>query len=157
MHSPGILMSGEPGSSTKLFTVEEANAMLPLVRAITSDVVRLSREIVERRQRLAVLSAGRKLTEGDPYGDELLAGERDLHQQIARLQEHLDELTALGVECKGGPEGLVDFPSWMDGRVVYLCWQYNEPEISHWHELDAGFAGRQSLGAATCSRDSAAS
>jgi len=39
----------------------------------------------------------------------------------------------------------VDFPCWMDEREVYLCWKLDEPEVSHWHEVDAGFAGRQKL------------
>ena len=52
--------------------------------------------------------------------------------------------------CGGGdetacPEGLVDFPSRLDGRTVFLCWRLGEPEVLHWHELDAGFAGRQPL------------
>ncbi len=144
-------MTGEAESSIKLFTVEEANAMLPLVRAITADVVTLSREIVERRQRLAFLRAGRDLRDGDPYGDELLAMEDETRRQFVKLQGHIDELAALGVECKGGPEGLVDFPSWMDGRVVCLCWRHEEPEIAHWHEVDAGFAGRQLLTVQSCS------
>jgi len=41
--------------------------------------------------------------------------------------------------------GLVDFPSRLDGREVYLCWRFGEDEIAHWHELDAGFAGRQKI------------
>ena len=62
-----------------------------------------------------------------------------------RLQEFVDELRDLGVEPKNGPDGLIDFPSMMDGRLVYLCWKLGEPEVQHWHELDAGFAGRHSL------------
>ncbi|HUX86133.1 MAG TPA: DUF2203 family protein [Chloroflexota bacterium] len=41
--------------------------------------------------------------------------------------------------------GLVDFPAERDGRVVYLCWRRGEDQIHYWHELDAGFAGRQPL------------
>jgi hypothetical protein len=48
-------------------------------------------------------------------------------------------------------EGLVDFPSLMDGRIVYLCWRLGEPEVLHWHELKSGFAGRQSLTAGSLS------
>jgi len=51
----------------------------------------------------------------------------------------------LGVEPKNGPEGLVDFPAVLDGRPVYLCWKLGEPEVLHWHDLDAGFRGRQPL------------
>jgi len=54
-------------------------------------------------------------------------------------------LRRFGCELKGVRQGLVDFPALRDGREVYLCWQYDEPEIAFWHEVDAGFAGRQPL------------
>lgn len=135
---------------TKLFTVEEANAMLPLVRAIVADIVRLSRDIVERRQRLMMLAAGRELKDGDPYSAELAAVEDDLQQSAKQLQGYVEELTALGVEPKGLSDGLVDFPAMMEGRLVWLCWKYNEPEVAHWHEWDAGFSGRQPLSLQGC-------
>ncbi|MEX0979285.1 MAG: DUF2203 family protein, partial [Pirellulales bacterium] len=52
-----------------------------------------------------------------------------------------------------GPEGLVDFPCRMDGRIVFLCWKLGEPEVTHWHELDSGYAGRQSLVAGSLAQD----
>jgi hypothetical protein len=64
--------------------------------------------------------------------------------QEEKLASYINELTKLGVELKG-PDGLCDFPSIMDGREVCLCWRLGEPEVMHWHELDAGFAGRQPL------------
>ena len=74
--------------------------------------------------------------------------QEQLDVQMQRLNELIDELRELGAEPKNGPGGridLVDFPSDMDGRMVYLCWQLGEANVSHWHELDAGFAGRQVL------------
>jgi len=62
-----------------------------------------------------------------------------------KLQEYVDELRQLGVEPKTLTEGLIDFPSMMDGRIVFLCWKHGESEVQHWHELDAGFGGRQPL------------
>ena len=67
------------------------------------------------------------------------------------LQGYVDELRELGVEPKGAVEGLVDFPSKMDGRVVYLCWKLGEPEVLFWHDLDSGFGGRQPLTAGSVS------
>jgi hypothetical protein len=130
---------------TKLFTVEQANAVLPLVRAITTDLVKLSREVMDRRERLALLSAGRKATAKDPYAEELAQIEEELDKDSEQLQAYVDELRELGVEPKSGPEGLVDFPCLMDDRIVLLCWKLGELEVTHWHEVDAGFAGRQSL------------
>ncbi len=129
----------------RLFTVEEANARLPLVRAITRDLSHLARDLVDRRQRLDSLLAGRKLSATDVYSDELADMYKSIERDSRRLEEYVQELQTLGVEAKGAVDGLVDFPSMMDGRVVYLCWKLGEPELLHWHEMDAGFAGRQPL------------
>ena len=58
-----------------------------------------------------------------------------------------DEILARGVRFPtGGLEyGLLDFPTTLDGRVVYLCWKQGEPKVSHWHEINGGFAGRQPI------------
>ena len=138
-------MAGKTYRPSKVFTVDEANAYLPLVRAIMSDIVQLSRELAERRQRLDVITRGRDVSRGDPYSDELTQVREELDKDTRRLAEYVRELADLGVEPKSATEGLVDFPSMMDGRLVYLCWKYDEPEVLFWHELDAGFAGRQSL------------
>jgi hypothetical protein len=129
----------------KFFTPEQANQALPLVRAITTDLAHLSRDVIERRERLTRLMAGREIEAGDPYGEEVAEVERELEFDTKRLNEYVEELRQLGVEPKNGPEGLVDFPARMDGREVYLCWKLGEPEVLFWHHLDAGFAGRQPL------------
>jgi len=137
----------------KLFTVEQANAALPLVRAITADLVQLSRDVMERRERLAFLTGRRPSPTNDPYSEELAQIQDELEKDNAQLQAYVDELRELGVEPKSGPEGLVDFPSMMDGRIVFLCWKHGEPEVMYWHEVDAGFAGRQSLVAGSMAED----
>lgn len=129
----------------KLFTLEEANAMLPLVRAIVADLASLSREVIERRERLLALRTNRQGASRDLYGEELAEIEQQFERDTDVLAGYVEELTELGVEPKNAPEGLVDFPCLMDGRVVYLCWKLGEPEIGFWHELEAGFAGRQPL------------
>lgn len=130
---------------TRVFTVAEANAMLPLVRAITRDLVRLSREVVDRHQRVEHLKAGRDMTSGDIYDQELAQIEEELAKDRQRLHEFVEELRQLGVEPKSGIEGIVDFPAILEGELVFLCWKYNEPEVVYWHSLDGGFAGRQRL------------
>ncbi len=139
----GVKYSGS--AEPKLFTVEQANAMLPLVRAIVKDVAELSRDVVERRERLSLLLSGREDEPADMYRDELAQVEQELEKDTQRLREYVQELQELGVEPKNGPEGLVDFRCLMDGRVVYLCWKLGEAEITHWHDLDSGFSGRQPL------------
>jgi hypothetical protein len=134
----------------RVFTVDQANACLPLVRSIVADMVQLAREMLERRQRLDSLSLGRDTSRSDLYSEELLHIEEELEKDTHRLRGFVDELLELGVEPKGAAEGLVDFPHLMDGRLVYLCWKYNEREVLYWHEIDAGFAGRRPLTAGVC-------
>jgi hypothetical protein len=132
-------------SNQKVFTVAQANAALPLVRAIVADLSRVSREVIERRHRLSVLLARRHSEARDPYMEELTQIEEELDKDVQRIQEYVDELRQLGVEPKSAPEGLVDFPAIIDGRMAYLCWRLGEPEVLFWHELTAGFQGRQPL------------
>ncbi len=148
MKEVGNSASGKQGAGLKVrhfFTVEEANARLPLVRAITKDMVELAKDVVDRQGRLASLLEGRKLTAKDVYSAELLEMQKSLEQDQDRLVGYARELHELGVEAKGAVEGLVDFPARMDGREVCLCWRLGEPEVLYWHELEAGFAGRQPL------------
>jgi hypothetical protein len=136
----------------KLFTIEEANKALPLVRAIVADIVSKYSAVSERKSRLDQIRESRSSRErgsSDLYGEELTQVEQELDKEIAELQEFIEELENLGVELKDISRGLVDFRGQMDGREVYLCWLLGEDEVGHWHELDAGFSGRQSLLAKT--------
>lgn len=130
---------------SKLFTPEEANAMLPLVRAIVGDLVEISGAALERRERLQQLLDGRELSDADPYAEELAQVERELEQDMERIRGFAKELEELGIELKDPVTGLIDFPWEKDGRTVYLCWKYNEPQVGHWHEINDGFPGRQEL------------
>mgnify|MGYP002622956407 CR=1 FL=1 len=137
-------MSDDPYNPTKLFTAEQANAMLPLVRCIVKDMVELSDDMIERRQRLDSMRAHRQL-KSDAQDEEIAVMEAEFRADTERLQGFINELVDLGVEPKGVAQGLVDFPSKRNGRIVYLCWKLGEPDIRYWHELDGGFAGRQPL------------
>lgn len=135
-------------SPKKHFTVEEANQTLPLVRAIVADIVRQYSEIREREERLVRLQKSRRTPQRESdsfYADELAQVEQDLDQQRETLLGYIGELEGLGVELKDPAVGLIDFRAMMDGREVYLCWRLGEDEVGFWHELDAGFPGRQSL------------
>jgi hypothetical protein len=131
-------------SRKKFFTVEEANATLPLLRAILRDITNLAHELRDRHHRLLRLqSAGGKLDKA--HAEEIKEGIEEFERDQDRMREYEDELRKLHVELKDYFTGLVDFPCWMDGREVYLCWRMDEQEVAHWHELDAGFSGRQKL------------
>jgi hypothetical protein len=127
----------------KFFTVAEANATLPLLRAILRDVTTLAHQLRDRDQlRLRLESSGGA---DAAHHEEVQQITDELERDQERLREYVEELRSLNVELKDPFAGLVDFPCWMDEREVYLCWKLDEPEVSHWHEVDAGFAGRQKL------------
>lgn len=130
----------------RYYTVDEANHALPLVRVIVADIVSKYAEVKERKERLDRIRRPNSRRGGeDLYSEEIAQVEADLERDLETLQGFIDELTGLGIEMKDLSRGLVDFYSLMDGREVYLCWLLGEDEVAHWHELEAGFAGRQSL------------
>ena len=133
----------------QFFTVEDANKRLPLVRAIVADIVDLYGYVHDREQRLKEISelpgSTNKRDEETPYSEETRLAEEELDRDKQKLFGFFKELEELGVEMKDPRIGLIDFRSKMDGREVYLCWKQGEEEVAHWHELDAGFAGRHSL------------
>ena len=129
----------------KYFTVAEANATLPLLRAILRDITALARDLRDRHERLTRLRPSKRGAIAEAYDEELREVEAEFERDQERMQEYVQELTSLGVELKDPDTGLIDFPCWMDNREVYLCWKLGEAEVAHWHEIDAGFAGRQRL------------
>ena len=130
----------------KFFSVDEANKALPLVKAIVGDIVRQFETVNDAQATPRVtVKAERPRPANDPYAEETAQSRAELESpRRSSSPPIIEELSRLGVELKG-PDGLCDFPSLRDGREVYLCWRLGEPEVTHWHEKNAGFAGRQPL------------
>lgn len=124
----------------KLFTIEEANALLPTVREILQKIQRF-------RRRLAAFRGQAKLAaEGAELGGGGMDGGAHYAMVLTNFNTEMSELESLGVQLKDFERGLVDFPSLRDGRVVLLCWQLGEgDELEWWHDMEAGFAGRTPL------------
>ena len=129
----------------KLFTLAEAEALLPTAREELLAMQACKREIDVLREGL--VEVGERATGNGHVKDEAFVAEkrRKAEALVEQLNERLARLNEWGVELKGLDEGLLDFPSDRDGRVVYLCWKFDEPRIDWWHEIDAGFGGRQPL------------
>jgi hypothetical protein len=126
----------------QLYTVDQANRTLPLVRRIVEDVVREHERWQDAIVRLDVLMSATRADLPDPR---IAALEREV-QSIARdLDRCQGELEALDIQLKDRRIGLIDFPSELDGRRVLLCWRLGEPSVQFWHDEDAGYAGRQPL------------
>lgn len=126
----------------RLFTRAEAEALLP----------RLSELLHDLRDQVATLDRGRATLASIPIAarangraGEAAALSADLTAVMSAIQETLVAIEALGVEVKDPRTGLVDFRSLRAGRIVYLCWRLGEPRILYWHDLDAGFVGRQPI------------
>ncbi len=128
-----------------LFTLEQAEAMLPQVRDELLAMQACKREVDELRgsfEHTAHKSAGN----GHVKDEAGLADKRRRAEALVeQINERLARINEWGVELKGIDEGLVDFPSRREERIVYLCWRLGEDRIAWWHEIDTGFAGRQPL------------
>jgi hypothetical protein len=126
------------GMSQKTFTLNEARSMLPRLRSLLSLIrdertllVNLQPHINKARER--VESNG-----GSPYGALYI-------ERAFKFTEALELIEQTGVIVKDFRVGLIDFPYEYDGRIVYLCWKPDEDELTWWHEVDDGFAGRQPI------------
>ena len=129
----------------ELFTLEQAEAMLPQVCDELLAMQACKRELDDLRTDLvhvAETSTGNgHVKDEDGLGKKRRRAEAlvdDLNQRLARIN-------GWGIELKDIDQGLIDFPSSRAGRTIYLCWRLGEERIGWWHEVDAGFAGRQSI------------
>jgi len=124
----------------KIFTLEEANALLPSVRKIVRKIQRAHENLSQFREE------AKKASEAAEQGGGGVSNGVAYATALAQLTIQIQELESLGVQLKDFERGLVDFPSLRDGRVVLLCWQMGEgDELEWWHDVDAGFAGRTPL------------
>jgi hypothetical protein len=120
------------------YTVEEANAQLPLVGKVV-------RRIQDARRRLAddgfddEFSTLAELTGGAWPGYEHASAALEIALGYDRLEE-------MDVVVRDLERGLIDFPSLLGGEEVYLCWLLDEPAVGHWHAVESGFGGRRPLG-----------
>jgi hypothetical protein len=119
------------------FSLEEASSLLPRVEPLLV-------ELREQRDRLTDAEAHELLSGAAPSNGGGHAG-RAVGEAFLRVRELLAELTAIGIVIRDIDRGLIDFPAIREGREVYLCWELGEERISFWHELEAGYGGRQAL------------
>ena len=119
------------------FTREEANALLPQLTALLT-------QLREARDELTDEQAHEALAEAAPANG---GGEEGRQVGIAFLEVRrlLETVEQAGIVLRDIDSGLVDFPALMDGREVYLCWELGEDEVGFWHELEGGYGGREPL------------
>ena len=125
-------------SDERIFTVAEAEALLPPLRTLLA-------EIGEAWDRVRQLNPEvQKARDASAFDGFTKAGV-DYVEAISHLIFLIHQIKDLGVLLKDAEKGLCDFPYMRQGRVVYLCWQLGEDRIGFWHDIEAGFAGREPL------------
>lgn len=122
----------------RYFTLQEANEALDLIRPLLDEVQQIRLKILEKQPE-AWPALEKSVGNG---GNRALS---DMVQDFEKLDALIHGILETGVLIKDINVGLLDFPALRGGREVYLCWQYGEEAIAFWHEVEAGFAGRQPI------------
>ncbi len=120
----------------KHFSLNEAQALLPVVRESFARIAKL------RRKLFGAPDTGDYSTESTA---DMSPGAADAAEAALQINQIVLSLTELGVQVKDLSIGLVDFPHIRDGREVFLCYRLGEETVEFWHDLEAGFVGRQRL------------
>jgi hypothetical protein len=127
---------------SKLFTVEEANAMLPVLRPLLENILEIIRRLKSKSE---IVIRSEKLDPEAPNLMDRLREDSDIARLLHQVKLGVDEIHGYGCICKGVEQGLIDFPCMLGPEVVLLCWQLGEPAVGHWHRIEDGFAGRRAL------------
>ena len=122
---------------SKHYTIDEARALLPLVRQWLTELETFQKRLHVLDERVAAL-----LKHGDDAGGEPV---HQLIKTLARCQQVLQEFRRRQIQVKDLRRGLLDFPALRDGREVFLCWEKDEEDIEFWHDLETGYGGRERL------------
>ena len=124
--------------ATRVYTLNEARSALPRIRRLMGEVQSARAEILRLRP-----EAWPALRKAAGNGGNVAAGQLLAH--FARLEAGVKGIGQLGVVVKDVDSGLVDFLARRQGREVYICWRYGEDELVYWHDIQAGFSGRQMI------------
>jgi len=127
---------------TRLFTVDEANALLPELKPL---VERILTHLTSLKEKSEVVIREERLSPSSPELMKSLQQNAAIASLIQEVKCMVEEINDHGCICKGIEEGLVDFPCLLGGEIVFLCWQLGEPSVAFWHRIEDGFAGRKPL------------
>lgn len=130
----------------KTFSLDEAQTLLPVLQSLMKNAME-SKETAERiAEELQQLSQRIFMNGGTLVRISEVAKRRAQHDKaVQQVKDTLAEIDSIGVQVKDLDSGLLDFPYRLGEEIVLLCWRMGETEITHWHTLDSGFAGRQAL------------
>lgn len=122
-------------SSPQVYTVEEANALLPHLAPTLVELRERYEEATLIRSKMADASASNG---GSQQRDEWAV-------KLARVSELFERITGWNIELRDISTGLVDFPAEIGGERVWLCWRLGEADVAYWHPATEGFDGRRPL------------
>ncbi len=132
--------------TTHIFTIEQARAMLPLLRLIVTDISLSHRELTERKSNLRrMLRRNEGKARFQVYDAEITEIQEDLKNESAHLDEYVSELEQLGVVLRSAHDGIVDFPTVVDDMPAYYTWQMEQQDIVDFHRADESTADRKSI------------
>ena len=127
----------------RYFTRDEATALLPFLSLELARVGQLRPEIAELTDELGGAAVALRYLEGEQLAPPPLARAAERLLEItAEIRGLVERVAGLGVIIEDLDQGLIDFYGHREGKAVFLCWQFGEPEVGHWHELDEGFGQR---------------
>lgn len=132
----------ETQASTKLFTIEEANALLPDLEPILEELQRTFKDI---RGEIEAAASEAGLPLGSPELSRHIESRGQAPRLFSRVKMLIDQIHSQGCLVNGPEAGLIDFPCLFNNEIVFLCWKYGEPQVQHWHRIPDGFAGRKPL------------
>lgn len=123
----------------KLFTLNEANEVLEQIMPMLFEMQTLHGEISGYKL------GSRAAASASHFGGGMEGG-TDYVNKLYQAGKIANDILEKGVELKDHSKGLIDFPSLRGDRTILLCWEIGDgEEIRWWHEIDAGYAGRQPL------------
>jgi hypothetical protein len=132
--------------TTQIFSIEQARAMLPLLRLIVTDISLAHRDLTERKSNLRrMLRRNEGKARFQIYDAEITEIQEDLKNDSAHLDEYVSELEQLGVILRSAHDGIVDFPTVVDDMPAYYTWQMEQQDIVDFHRADESTADRKPI------------
>jgi hypothetical protein len=128
-----------------IFSLEQANAMLPLLRLIVADISLAHRELTERKLQFHRMLRRRDGQPSSLYDDEVEETRADLRVETQQLEELIHELEGLGVILRSAYEGIVDFPTAIGDEAAYFCWKMGDGDVDSWHYPHESYSQRRPL------------
>ena len=126
----------------RLFTVNEANGLLPVLRPLVEQIL----ENIRRLKGVSETVIRREQLDPDaPNLMERLREDNEVLKLVTQIKDWVTTINGHGCVCKGVEQGLIDFPCMLGAEVVFLCWQIGEANVAHYHRIEDGFAGRRTL------------